>query len=170
MSATLAGRLEAVFKDIRTGADGDARLTVAATPESVLPVLVFLKDSGYGYLQLVSCVDWIERGEMEVVYVLSAYPGGPVETEFESIVLKTRVPRDTPSLDTAIDVFPVAEPYEREIHELFGVHFEGHPRLVPLFLEREYEIPPFRKDFDTREYVEDVFGAVPPVVEESQEP
>ena len=44
--------------------------------------------------------------------------------------------------------------------------FEGHPRLTPLFLERDYEIPPFRKDFDTRQYVADVFGSVPTVEKE----
>lgn len=170
MSDTLESKLGAIFKDIRTDADGEGRLTAVATPESVLPVLAFLREAGYDHLQLVSCVDWIESVEMEVVYVLTAYPGGPVETEFASVILKTRVPRDAPSLRTSIGVFPVAEPYEREVHELFGVHFEGHPRLVPLFLEREYDIPPFRKDFDTRQYVEDVFGAVAPIAGESQKP
>jgi len=47
------------------------------------------------------------------------------------------------------------------MHELFGIKFEGHPRLTPLLLEREYKIPPFRKDFDTRKYVEEVFDKIP---------
>ena len=126
---------------------------------------------GYGYLQLISCVDWIDDGELEVVYVLSRYmrgedcrEDGPVR-----VVLKTRVPRAEASLPTSIEVYPIAEPYERELHELFGIHFEGHPRLTPLFLERQYDIPPFRKDFDTRQYVEDVFGNVPEVGKESQD-
>jgi len=50
------------------------------------------------------------------------------------------------------------EPYEREIHELFGVVFEGHKRLTPLFLDRWKQMPPFRKDFNTREYVEKTFS------------
>jgi len=50
---------------------------------------------------------------------------------------------------------------------LFGVNFEGHPRLTPLFLEREYETPPFRKDFDTREYVRNTFDAVPEIEKEA---
>ena len=76
------------------------------------------------------------------------------------------VPREQASAPTAIDVFAIAEPHEREIHELYGIHFEGHPRLTPLFLDRDYEIPPFRKDFDTKQYVADVFDRVPPIDEE----
>ena len=68
-----------------------------------------------------------------------------------------------PLFKTVTAIFPNAEPYERELHELFGILFEGHPRLTPLFLEREYKIPPFRKDFDTRRYVEEVFDEIPSV-------
>ena len=76
------------------------------------------------------------------------------------IILKTRIPREKPDFQTITGIFPIAEPYEREIHELFGIEFEGHKRLTPLLLERGYEIPPFRKDFDTRKYVEDVFEKI----------
>ena len=79
------------------------------------------------------------------------------------IILKTRIPREKPQFKTTTGIFPNAEPYEREIHELFGIKFEGHKRLTPLLLERNYEIPPFRKDFDTRKYVENVFGNIPSV-------
>jgi NADH-quinone oxidoreductase subunit C len=168
MNDSLRRELDSIFKGIETDVS-DGRLTVRATAESALSVLKFLKDAGCDYLQLISCVDWVESGEFEVVYVLSAYlrEGGEPGGDMTRVVLKTRVPRQVPSLPTSIHVFPVAEPYEREIHELYGVRFEGHPRLTPLFLEREYEIPPFRKDFDTVQYVEDVFGSVPPVGEES---
>jgi len=202
MSAQLKDRLVSIFRDIRADRDAEGRLTVVAGAASVRSVLKLFKEEGYDFLQLVSCVDWIDQGELEVVYVLSSYPvegdgpegeeapvvsgsvdsiahgvgrqsdGGDVEAgahgSLPPVVLKTRVPRESPVLETAIGVYPVAEPYEREIHELYGVSFEGHPRLTPLFLEREYEIPPFRKDFDTRKYVDDVFGSVPPVGEEDQ--
>ncbi|MBN2564254.1 MAG: NADH-quinone oxidoreductase subunit C [Candidatus Eisenbacteria bacterium] len=181
-------RLDSIFRDIRTEPRPDGRLTVVATPASVPSVLRFLREDGYDYLQLISCVDWIGEGELEVVYVLSFYPGRRQVPDVAGkrdvagvpdvasvpdvarvpVVLKTRVPRESPSLETSIGIFPVAEPYEREIHELYGVRFDGHPRLTPLFLERSYEIPPFRKDFDTRQYVEELFGSVPPVGEESQ--
>ena len=170
MSDSLRDRLEAVFKDISCEEDVDGRLTLHANPASVLPVLGFVKDDGYDYLVLVSCVDWIDEGALEVVYVLSRYPD-PEGTDGGRVpmLLKVRVPRESPVLASSIEIFPVAEPHEREIHELFGIRFDGHPRLTPLLLEREYEVPPFRKDFDTRQYVEEVFGNVPPVGEKSQE-
>jgi len=169
MNGSLERQLDSIFRDIQTDVADDGRLRVRATAESVLSVLKFLKDAGCDYLQLVSCVDWVEQDQLEIVYVLSRYirEGEQPGDDQTRVVLTTLVPRGAPSLPTSIGVFPIAEPYEREIHELFGVRFEGHPRLTPLFLEREYDIPPFRKDFDTRQYVEDLFGAVPPVGEES---
>ena len=82
-------------------------------------------------------------------------------------ILKTRISRENPQFVTSIPVYENAEPYEREIHELFGVNFEGHPRLIRLFLERDYKIPPFRRDFDTKEYVKNVFEKIP-FVEDKQ--
>ena len=166
---SLKTKLDSIFKGIETNASDDGWLTIRATKESVLTVLSLLKDEGWSFLQLISCVDWIEQDEMEIVYVLSSYigVGDGSDTERDGVFLKARVPRSEPSLATAIHIFANAEPYEREIHELFGVYFEGHPRLTPLFLDREYKIPPFRKDFDTEQYVKDVFDSVPPIDEES---
>jgi len=130
----------------------------------VLAVLRFLKERRFDHLALISCVDWIEEKEFELVYILTRYMQGDKEhTDQESLhlIVKTSISRQGPRSETATSIFSNAEPYEREIHELFGISFEGHPRLTPLFLEREYEIPPFRKDFDTRKYVEDVFEKIP---------
>ncbi|MCD4690575.1 NADH-quinone oxidoreductase subunit C [bacterium] len=169
MNGQLKKKLDLVFRDIETNVSDDGRLTIHATKESIPTVLGLLKDEGWSFLQLISCVDWIEQDEMEIVYVLSSYigVGDGSDTERDGVFLKARIPRSGSSLTTAIHIFANAEPYEREIHELFGVYFEGHPRLTPLFLDREYKIPPFRKDFDTEQYVKDVFDSVPQIDEES---
>ncbi|MFW6006326.1 MAG: NADH-quinone oxidoreductase subunit C, partial [Candidatus Bipolaricaulota bacterium] len=106
------------------------------------------------------------EGELELVYLLNSYLREDEEygeREKESIIMKTRIPRKNPQIGTSIHVFDNAEPYERELHEMFGISFDGHPRQTPLFLEKEYEIPPFRKDFDTREYVEKEIEPIPAV-------
>ena len=116
-------------------------------------------------------MDWPAQQQFELVYVLSAYmeeDGALSGREKMNVVLKAALPRDNPECQTVTHVFENAEPYERELHELFGIHFHGHNRLTPLFLEREYEIPPFRKDFDTREYVKDLFDNIP-AIEDSKE-
>jgi NADH-quinone oxidoreductase subunit C len=166
MISSLQTGLESTFKGLEVRRLEDDRLSVLAPKSSIFAVLRYLEENGLDHLALISCVDWQERGALEVVYVLSRYMPGDAEHSPEQrlhVFLKTEVPRDGPELPSAIDIFANAEPYEREIHELFGVRFAGHPRLIPLFLEREYQIPPFRKDFDTRSYVEETFDAIPPV-------
>lgn len=171
-SENLRSELESIFRDISAEVlEGGTRLTVNAKKEQIPAILRFLKDKGYRHLGLVSCVDWMDRGEFEMVYILSTYlaPGEePAGSEKTDVVLKARIPREGAQLSTATGIFKNAEPYEREIHELFGVNFEGHPRLIPLFLERKYEIPPFRKDFDTRKYVKEVFDEIPPIEERTE--
>ena len=166
MIRSLRKNLESTFKDVEVTVSEDGRMSVSVPGDNVLVILRYLKENGLDHLALVSCVDWIEEGKFEIVYVLSCYMRNDTDYTSEQrlhVFLKTAVPRKKPKLKSVIDIFDNAEPYEREIHELFGVHFDDHPRLIPLFLERDYDIPPFRKDFDTRKYVEDTFGSIPPV-------
>ena len=177
-----------IFKDVQIDIPQDNKAKITVEKEEVLSVLRFFKDRGFDYLVMISCVDWIEEGEFELVYIISSYLQGKNEysraeskgtasqpspkaegtgREKTNIILKTRISREDPQFVTSIPVFENAEPYEREIHELFGVNFEGHPRLTRLFLERDYKIPPFRKDFDTKEYVKNVFDKIP-FVEDKQ--
>jgi NADH-quinone oxidoreductase subunit C len=167
----LKQELESTFRDIVVTDDGDGRLTIVASPAQVITVLALLRDRGFDHLALVSAVDRIENQAFEVVYILTSYAentGARPRLDGKLLIVKTVISRADPRLKSAIGVFANAEPYEREIHELFGIHFEGHPRLIPLFLERQYSTPPFRKDFDTRKYVEDVFDTIPFVGEEDQ--
>ena len=164
MNNSLKKTLESNFKEIQATIPERHRLVITAKKDSVLSILRFIKNKGYEHLALVSCVDWIEEKEFEIVYILSAYlqkDNEYTDREKANIILKTRIPREKPDFFTVIPVFKAAEPYERELHELYGIHFEGHPRQIPLLLERDYEIPPFRKDFDTRKYVEEVFDNIP---------
>jgi NADH-quinone oxidoreductase subunit C len=106
---------------------------------------------------MVSCVDWIKRETFEIIYIVASFC---IENPL-NIIIKTEISRQKPEINTIIDIFENAEPYEREIHELFGVNVIGHPRLIPLLLEREYKIPPLRKDFDMRKYSKELFDSIP---------
>jgi len=164
VSKLLKKEIESIFKDVLVNAVEDTRLIVTADSRIVLAVLRFLMDKGFDHLALLSAVDWMDDNEFEIVYILASYMRNNedyTDREKLHLIVKTRIPRQNPQIKTVTDVFLNAEPYEREIHELFGVKFEGHPRLTPLLLEREYEIPPFRKDFDTRKYVKEVFDKIP---------
>ena len=166
MSNSLKGKLESTFKGVEMTLLKDTRAVVSAPKDSIVAILEYLKDKGFDHLALVSCVDWIEQNEFEIVYILTSYMRNNTDYSAEQwlhLFIKTRISRGNPELKSVTGIFENAEPYEREIRELFGVNFEGHPRLIPLFLEREYKIPPFRKDFDTRKYVADTFDSIPSV-------
>ena len=157
--------LEEAFDGLRIEPSRDGRQRLLVDRGSVMSLLSVLVDRGFDHLHMISCVDWPEQEEFELVYIVSAYnlEGSFREEQRDVAMVCCRIGRKRPVMVSMIGLFDCAEPYEREIHELFGVRFEGHPRLTPLFLDRHYEIPPFRKDFDTRQYVEGFFGRVPPV-------
>jgi NADH-quinone oxidoreductase subunit C len=172
VNKSLREKLESTFKDIRTVVLEDSRIAVTAENHSVLAILRYLKDAGFNHLALLSAVDWIEENVFELCFILTCYMrnnGEYTDSQRLHIILKTRIPREKPQFKTVTGIFPNAEPYEREIHELFGIKFEGHKRLTPLFLERDYEIPPFRKDFDTRKYVKEVFDNIPSIKDKDKD-
>jgi NADH-quinone oxidoreductase subunit C len=159
----LKEKLEKMFTDAVVTTVRNTEQSVTIDKNSVLSVLAYLKDTGFDHLTLISCVDWIDRGQFELVYILGSYMTNNTEIgekEKLSLILKTKIPRDDPRFQTVTHIFENAEPYERELHELFGIHFIGHKRLTPLFLERKYAVPPFRKDFNTRKYVQKVFDNI----------
>ena len=125
----------------------DKRVTLTGKVEDHHRILSELKSMGFEHLSDVTGVDYLADGEFELVYHLWSH------SQKARSILKIRINRESPAIGSVIDLWPGAQIHEREIHELFGIHFEGNPDLSPLFLEDWAEIPPFRKDFDTREYV-----------------
>ncbi len=130
----------------------EKRVRVNAPKNMVLPILAYLKQRGFHQFTQLTCVDWIKEGEFELVYNLYSL------SHNVHVLISTRIKRDTETMPTAIRVYEMAFDYEREIHEMFGIDFEGHPRLDEFLLEDWKGIPPMRKDFDTRKYVEEKFG------------
>ena len=135
------------------------RIAVRVKPDEVRGIIKKLKKNGFNHFVMLSCVDFIDDGEFELVYHMWSYKYK------EHVMIYTRVPRDNPIIDSASDVFPQIETYEREIHELFGVNFEGNNRLVPFVLEGWPHMPPMRKDFDTEKFVKDHYAKIPEVPE-----
>lgn len=97
-------------------------------------------------LLCLACVDYQER--FELVYILQSL------TLERTLVVKTAVPYDTPAVASVSEIWPAADWYEREAHDLFGVSFSGHPDLSPLLLYPEFEGFPGRKEYDFYDYRE----------------
>jgi len=106
-----------------------------------------LRDGGgCDYLSSVTAVDYLPENAFEVVYHFYRTRGGPGE------VLKVRVPRENPVLPSVTPVFPGAEFQEREIWDLFGIRFTGHPDLRRILLWEGFAGHPLRKDWREPQY------------------
>ena len=107
----------------------------------VKEIMKFLQDKGFDHLSNISGVDY-PPDRMEVVYHVTSYSDSFV------IAFKTSLPRDNPVIDTICDIYWNANWYEREIYELFGIDFPGHPYLRVLLLPEEMGGEyPLRKDY-----------------------
>jgi NADH-quinone oxidoreductase subunit D len=88
-------------------------------------------------------VDWIARKEMEVVEIMASHGAHQVVA-----MLKVKTPRENTSVKSLTGLYWNANWYEREIWEMFGINFEGHPELYPLLLSDELMGAwPWRKDY-----------------------
>jgi NADH-quinone oxidoreductase subunit C len=94
----------------------------------------------FDFLFCLTCIDW--KTHLTVVYHLSS------TTYRHNIVVKVQLDRNNPVIDTVTDIWRTAEFHEREVFELFGVQFKGHPDLRKLILTDDFEGYPLRKDFE----------------------
>jgi NADH-quinone oxidoreductase subunit C len=120
--------------------------TIVLQPEHLVAVCVYLhKDLHYTFLSSVTAVDWLERiPRFDVVYHLLSIPNQ------SQLRLKVRVGQrreDHPSVPTVTGVWPGANWYEREVYDLFGITFEGHPDLRRILMPIDWTTHPLRKDY-----------------------
>jgi len=69
------------------------------------------------------------------------------------LVVKTKVPKDDPSIDSVFGVWPAADWQEREVYDMFGVTFVGHPDLRRMHLPDDFVGHPLRKDYENPDVI-----------------
>jgi NADH-quinone oxidoreductase subunit C/D len=110
--------------------------------EDLTEIARTLRDEhGYDFLSSVTAVDYLADGFFELVYFLYKYTGGP------SLQIKVQIPRENPVAPSLTPLYGGADLQEREIYDLFGVQFTGHPDLRRLFLWEGFDGHPLRKDW-----------------------
>jgi len=125
---------------------------VAVDTESFLYVALYLRDNhGIDHVKAVTGVDLAKlpkkEDRIEVIYQLGSF--SRPELRRYVLNLSTKIDRNSPRMQSMIQVWPSAEYHERETHEMFGVVFEGHPDLSNLLLPEYWaDKPPLRKDYD----------------------
>lgn len=101
----------------------------------------------FNYLSDITCVDWYPaEPRFEVVYHLLSIP------RKERVRLKVRLNSASPAVESITSVWPGANYFEREIFDLFGVRFNGHPYLRRLLMPEDWEGHPLRKDYPVEGY------------------
>jgi NADH-quinone oxidoreductase subunit C len=101
----------------------------------------------FNFLSDVTCVDWFpSEPRFEVVYQLLSIP------KKERVRLKVRLEGTAPAIDTVTSVWPAANYFEREVFDLFGIRFTGHPYLRRLLMPEDWEGYPLRKDYPVEGY------------------
>jgi NADH-quinone oxidoreductase subunit C len=119
------------------------RASLQIAPQSVRRVLAALRDEhGYRALMSVHGVDYYpDEPRLGVHYEL-------LDMErVDRLSVKLRVPLGEPSVESVTPDWPTADQQEREIYDMFGVIFEGHPDLRRILMPEDYEGHPQRRDF-----------------------
>ena len=155
MKEQLPEVLESVFREIPHlvfEQQGPRRLRVNLRADALPALLELLKGrAGYLHLSAISCVDWPALDEFELVYHLWSYE---VKTLVSAHIFISKNPGHYVSV---YDIYTPAAFFERDIHEMFGVYFEGAPSMDPFILTEWEGPPPMLKSFSTTKYVEETF-------------
>jgi NADH-quinone oxidoreductase subunit C len=118
------------------------RAEVRINPAHVIDVLTALREKGYTFLASLHGVDYYpEEPRLGVIYELLNMQ------EVDRISVKARVPLDAARIATATDLWAGAEFPEREVYDMFGVVFEGHPDMRRILMPEDFEGFPQRRDF-----------------------
>ena len=118
------------------------RATLVANPEKIRPVLEGLQEKGYRFLASLHGVDYYpHEPRLGVLYEL-------LDMErVDRITVKARVSTEAARIDSVVELFPGADFPEREVYDMFGVVFDGHPDLRRILMPEDYEGFPQRRDF-----------------------
>lgn len=116
--------------------------TLLAEPTRIKTVLRHLVDKGYTFLASLHGVDYYpEEPRLGVLYEMLDMK------RVERITVKARLHTENARINTVVDMFPGADFPEREVYDMFGVVFEGHPDLRRILMPEDYEGHPQRRDF-----------------------
>jgi NADH-quinone oxidoreductase subunit C len=146
LARMLAWRADAV-----EGAKFDrGELSIYIRRDAIREACAILRDDSvlqFNFLSDLTCVDWYPSDpRFEVVYHLFSIP-----KKFR-VRLKVKLGGDDPSLQSITSVWPAANYFEREVFDLFGIRFEGHPYLRRIMMPENWEGHPLRKDYPVEGY------------------
>jgi NADH-quinone oxidoreductase subunit C len=124
-----------------------AELTVTVAREDIIAAGKAVQKAGYNFLEDVTAVDWYpSEPRFQITYHILSL------SLKERVRLVVRLDSDAASLDSITAIWPSANFYEREVFDLFGVHFGGHPNLRRIMMPEDWKGHPLRKDYPVEGY------------------
>jgi NADH-quinone oxidoreductase subunit C len=122
-------------------------LTITVARETIVAATEALRQAAYNYLEDITAVDWYpSEPRFQISYSLLSF------SLKQRIRLVVRLDGEDASLDSITPAWPAANFYEREIFDLFGVHFGGHPNLRRIMMPDDWKGYPLRKDYPVEGY------------------
>jgi NADH-quinone oxidoreductase subunit C len=122
-------------------------LTVTVARENIVAACEAVKAAGYNFFEDVTGVDWYpSEPRFQISYSILSF------TLKRRVRIVVRLAGDDAALDSITSVWPAANFYEREILDLFGVHFGGHPNLRRIMMPEDWNGHPLRKDYPVEGY------------------
>ena len=124
---------------------GELSITVA--PENIVEAVAAMKEAGFNAYEDMTAVDWLpSEPRFQLTYHILSHAFK------QRIRIKAWVSGDSAAIDSITSVFPGANFYEREVFDLFGIRFEGHPNLRRIMMPEEWVGHPLRKDYPVEGY------------------
>jgi NADH-quinone oxidoreductase subunit C len=120
-------------------------LTLVIYREHLRPLAEFLRDEPDMAFTFLSDVTGMDRFPIEPRFELNYHLLALSRRQI--VRLRVRLPGNDPVIESVVPVWPTANWHEREIFDLFGIRFEGHPDLRRIFLPDDWEGFPLRKDY-----------------------
>jgi NADH-quinone oxidoreductase subunit C len=122
-------------------------LTLTVARESIILAAQAVQQAGYNFLEDVTAVDWYpSEPRFQITYHILS------QSLKQRIRLAVRLNGDDAVVDSIVPVWPSANFYEREIFDLFGVSFSGHPNMVRIMMPEDWQGHPLRKDYPVEGY------------------
>lgn len=122
-------------------------LTLVVAPDNIVAACEAAKAAGYNMFLDCTAVDWYpSEPRFQVTYHLLSIG------RKEQLRLAVMLGGDDPAIQTITTVWPSANFYEREVWDLFGIRFSGHPNLTRIMLPLDWNGHPLRKDYPVEGY------------------
>ncbi|WP_276369712.1 NADH-quinone oxidoreductase subunit C [Chryseolinea sp. H1M3-3] len=134
--------------------DASSPQAIKIATQDLVKVMDTLYHNEQTYFDMLSCITGIDNGPqagtMEVVYNLYSIPFN------YHLMIKVMLPRERPAIDSVSHLWKTGNWQEREIFDMYGIHFNNHPDLRRILMPADWQGYPLRKDYKHQDYYRDI--------------